>query len=74
MRPWTLTRGPAQATSFRYSFSSNTPLTRGIYTNMWPDFTVLTPRVAVEGVGGIGAAGRWGNRWEWRDDLAWAQC
>jgi hypothetical protein len=41
---------------------------------MWPDFTVLTPRVAVEGVGGIGAAGRWGNRWEWRDDLAWAQC
>jgi hypothetical protein len=47
-----------------YSFSSNTPLTRAAFTNMVPDFMVTSPQFAARGMGGIRAAGFFGNDWQ----------
>ena len=63
--------GLLEITGLRYAFSSQQALTRPIYTNLFPDF-------AVASAGHWGwrwhAAGRWGNHFEWRDDLVYAEC
>ena len=39
-----------------------------------PDVVVSGPEFLGRGLGGVLAAGTWGNHWEWRADLSYARC
>eukprot|EP00041_Stephanoeca_diplocostata_P021451 m.500089 g.500089 ORF g.500089 m.500089 type:complete len:980 (-) comp21830_c0_seq2:232-3171(-) len=47
------------------------PMVRQPYSNLLPDYVITSARVRSEGAGGIVAAGYWGNRWEFRPDVAY---
>ncbi|KAJ1494144.1 hypothetical protein T484DRAFT_1878323 [Baffinella frigidus] len=47
------------------------PMVRAPYTNMQPDFVVTGPDFAWKGVGGILAAGFWGNEWEFAREASY---
>ena len=49
------------------------PMVRAPYTNMQPDFVVTGPDFAWKGVGGILAAGYWGNLWQFDPSTAYTQ-
>ncbi len=57
-----------------YSFASNQALTRAAFTNMVPDFMVTGSEFRWKGLGGMVAAGYWGNEWEWRADISFMNC
>jgi hypothetical protein len=60
--------GIKAVTSSSYSFASNQPLTRAIFTNTWPDVLVVGPRFEADGIGGILAAGSFDSAdWEWTE-------
>jgi hypothetical protein len=44
----------------------------GESTSVLPDFIVTSQRCSYQGVGGLLAAGFWGNKWEWRADLSYS--
>ncbi len=46
-----------------FSFSSNTPLTRAPFSNMFADFIVSGPLFRGQGLGGLKAAGFWDSNW-----------
>ena len=48
-----------------FSYSSNQPLTRAAFTNMFPDFVLVGPEFESKGYGGVLAAGFWGHDWSW---------
>ena len=51
---------------FRGSFSSNTPLTRAMFTNMSPDFIVTNGKeYRWKGLGGLHMSGYWSYNWGW---------
>ena len=49
------------------------PMVRAPYTNMQPDFVVTGPDFAWKGVGGILAAGYWGNTWKFEPSSSYTQ-
>ena len=56
------------------SFSMSQELTRPMFTNMVPDYLVYGPQLDWKGMGGILAAGMYGNNWAWRPDAGHAVC
>eukprot|EP01041_Mallomonas_annulata_P003130 gene3130-6156_t len=46
-----------------FSFSSNTPLTRAPFSNMYGDYFITGPDLRKKGLGGVIAAGFWGDNW-----------
>lgn len=44
----------------------------GQSNSVLPDYIVTTPSTRWKGVGGLLAAGFWGNSWEWRADLSYS--
>jgi len=50
------------------------PMMRAPFSNQVPDFMVVNNHVNERGVGGILAAGFWGNRWEIRADASVMFC
>jgi len=47
-----------------FSFSSNVPLTRAPFSNMYGDYFVVGPSLKKKGLGGVLATGYYGNNWE----------
>ena len=45
-----------------------------ISTHHTTDFVVAGPDLPARGLGGVLAAGFWGNSWEFRKDTAYAKC
>jgi len=56
-------RGLRLATSGVYSFASNQPLTRALFTSAFGDFFVAGPRLEAEGLGGVLAHGFFDRHW-----------
>lgn len=49
------------------------PMTRAPFTNLIPDFVVVGKEVLSRGMGGILAAGSWGNDWEWMPEASYRE-
>lgn len=47
------------------------PMVRQPFTNTLPDYLVTSASIRSNGVGGLLAAGYWGNAWEFRQDTAY---
>ena len=56
-----------------FSYTSNQPLTRAAFTNMFPDFVLAGPDYAAQGYGGVLAAGFWGPDWDWSGATSFTQ-
>eukprot|EP01052_Picozoa_sp_SAG31_P033081 SAG31_NODE_3694_length_3982_cov_2.807108_2_plen_506_part_00 len=56
-----------------FSYTSNQPLTRAAFTNMFPDFILAGPDYEAQGYGGVLAAGFWGPEWNWSPATSFAQ-
>ncbi|XP_033104012.1 uncharacterized secreted protein ARB_06907-like [Anneissia japonica] len=50
------------------------PMTRSPFSNMVPDFVITGPDFNKKGAGGYLCSGFWGNRWEYRLELASCAC
>jgi hypothetical protein len=57
-----------------HSFSSAQALTRAPFSNMYADFFVTGPEYRRKGLGGLLAAGYWGNAWQLDERNAWMEC
>lgn len=57
-----------------YTFSSNQPLSRPPFSNMFPDFLVAGPNFRSAGYGGVQALGHWDHRWQWTAQAAYMRC
>ena len=56
---------------FRGSYSSNVPLTRAMFTNMYPDFMVTNGKeFRWKGYGGLHMSGYFGWNWGWDDSMS----
>ena len=54
-----------------FSFSSNVPLTRAPFSNMFADYYITSREVGRKGYGGLSAVGFWGNKWEYQPHQGW---
>ena len=54
-----------------FSFSSNVPLTRAPFSNMYGDYFVTSSTFRRKGLGGVRAVGFWGNDWEYQPLQGW---
>ena len=55
---------------FRGSYSSNQPLTRAMFTNMYPDFFITNKDFRWKGYGGVSMSGYYNYNWEWDDTMS----